>query len=233
MSSTIDRRTMLTAMGAAGLYAAAPSPVFAQSLNLGSILGRATDSALDRLSQPGAFYNDEGVRIGLPMLNNLGGGSGGGSRGFLGRALGAASRLSGLPGIDDIIRGINDAAGEAAGLAKPIFRDAINGLSFDDAPGIIREDDGGTQYLRRSSNDRLTAEFNPLVDTAMAKAGLHQRIDRLASDNALLREAGINRESINASVTEQGLDGIFSYVGAEERNFRKNPLRGLGNLLRN
>ncbi|KEO86485.1 hypothetical protein EH30_11645 [Erythrobacter sp. JL475] len=231
MTHSYDRRTALAGLGATGLVAISPSPAMAQGLNLGSILGRATDSALDRLAQPGAFYNDEDVRIGLPMLGNLG--SGGSSGGFLGRALGAASRLGGLPGIDDIIRGINDAAGEAAGLAKPIFRDAINGLSFGDAPGIIREDDGGTQYLRRSSNDRLTSEFNPLVDTALTKAGLHDRIDGLASKNSLLRDAGLNRENINASVTEQGLDGIFSYIGAEERNFRKNPLRGLGNLLRN
>lgn len=231
MSHSIDRRAALAGLGATGLVAVSPSPAMAQGLNLGSILGRATDSALDRLAQPGAFCNDEDVRIGLPMLGNLG--SGGSSGGFLGRALGAASRLGGLPGIDDIIRGINDAAGEAAGLAKPIFRDAINGLSFGDAPGIIREDDGGTQYLRRSSNDRLTVEFNPLVDAALTKAGLHERIDRLAGENSLLRDAGLNRENINASVTEQGLDGIFSYIGAEERNFRKNPLRGLGNLLRN
>jgi hypothetical protein len=221
----------LAGMGAAGFLAILPSHALAQGLNLGSILGRATDSALDQLAQPGAFYDDENVRIGLPMLGSLG--SGGSSGGFLGRALGAASRLGGLPGIDDIIRGINDAAGEAAGLAKPIFRDAINGLSFADAPGIIREDDGGTQYLRRSSNDRLTAEFNPLVDSALTKAGLHEQIEGLASKNSLLRDAGLNRENINASVTDQGLDGIFSYIGAEERNFRKNPLRGLGNLLRN
>lgn len=231
MTHSFDRRTALAGLGATGLVAISPSPAMAQGLNLGSILGRATDNALDRLAQPGAFYNDEDVRIGLPMLGNLG--SGGSSGGFLGRALGAASRLGGLPGIDDIIRGINDAAGEAAGLAKPIFRDAINGLSFGDAPGIIRADDGGTQYLRRSSNDRLTSEFKPLVDTALTKAGLHDRIDGLASKNSLLRDAGLNRENINASVTEQGLDGIFSYIGAEERNFRKNPLRGLGNLLRN
>jgi len=222
------RRAILGAIGAGATLALLPAPAFAQGLNLGSILGNATDNALDKLAQPGAFYGDEDIRIGLPMLGNIG--SGGRTGGLLGEALGMASRLGGIPGVDGIIRGINDAAGTAAGAAKPIFRDAINGLSFSDAPAILREDDGGTQYLRRSSNDRLTQEFNPLVDTALTEAGLHDQIDKLATDNALLRDAGVNRENINNSITEQGLDGIFSYIGAEERNFRKNPLRSLGGL---
>lgn len=230
----IGRRGVLGALGAGATVLVVPASVQAQGLNLSSILGSATDNALDTLAQPGAFFNDEDIRIGLPMLGNIGSGGSGSSRGgLLGRALGAASRMGVIPGLDGIVRGINDAAGTAAGLAKPIFRDAIDGLSFSDAPGIIRENDGGTQYLRRSSGDRLNNEFNPLVDSALSEAGLHDQIDKLAMDNELIRNAGVNRESINQTVTDQGLDGIFSYIGAEERGFRKNPLRGLGSLLGN
>ena len=228
----LDRRAALIGLSAAGVFAITPSVALAQGFNLSSILGSATDNALDTLAQPGAFYNDEDVRIDLPMLGNIGSGDNN-SGGFLGRALGAASGLGVIPGLDGIIRGINDAAGSAAGAAKPIFREAIDGLSFSDAPGIIGESDGGTQYLRRSSNDRLTAEFNPLVDTALSEAGLHDQIDKLAADNTLLREAGVNRANINQTVTDQGLDGIFSYIAAEERGFRRNPLGGIGNLLGN
>lgn len=229
----LSRRGVLAGIGAGSAALVLPTSAQAQGLNLSSILGSATDNALDALAQPGAFFNDEDIRIGLPMLGNIGSGGGSGGGGLLGRALGAASRLGVIPGLDGIIRGINDAAGSAAGLAKPIFRDAIDGLSFSDAPGIIRENDGGTQYLRRSSGDRLNNEFNPLVDSALSEAGLHDQIDKLAMDNELIRNAGVNRESINQTVTDQGLDGIFSYIGAEERDFRKNPLRGLGSLLGN
>ena len=38
------------------------------SSDLSSILGTATDNALDKLAQPGAFYGDEAVRIGLPIV---------------------------------------------------------------------------------------------------------------------------------------------------------------------
>ncbi|WP_298300742.1 DUF4197 domain-containing protein [uncultured Erythrobacter sp.] len=232
MSVSANRRGFITGAGAFGLASLVSFPLQAQGLGdllgrggggglgLSSILGKATDSALDKLAVPGAFYGDENVRIGLPIIGNLGGRSGG----LLGSILGGASRLGIL---DGITRNINDAAGVAAGEAKPIFRDAIDDLSFSDAPGIIREDDGGTQYLRRSANDRLHSRLEPLVDSALESAGVYKTFDGLADEHSFIRDAGLNRESINRSVTDQGLDGIFSYIGSEEREFRKNPLSGL------
>jgi hypothetical protein len=233
-----NRRAALAGIGAVSLAMLWSSAVAAQSLGglrlggkkagsgLSALLGKATDSALDKLSQPGAFFDDEEVRIGLPLLGKLGGGGGG----LLGSVMGAGSRL-GL--LDGLTRGINDAAGVAAGEAKPIFRDAIDGLSFSDAPDIIRQDDGGTQYLRRSANDRLHSRLEPLIDSALDDAGIHREIDRLGQQHAFIREAGLNRETINRSVTDQGLDGIFTYIGREERGFRQNPLGALGDLLGN
>lgn len=233
-----NRRAALAGIGAVSLTMLWSSAVAAQGLGglriggrkagggLSALLGRATDSALDKLAQPGAFFNDEDVRIGLPLLGKLGGGGGG----LLGTVMGAGSRL-GL--LDGLTRGINDAAGVAAGEAKPIFRDAIDGLSFRDAPDIIRQDDGGTQYLRSSANDRLHSRLEPLIDSALGDAGIHREVDKLGQQHAFIREAGLNRETINRSVTDQGLDGIFTYIGREERGFRKNPLGALGDLLGN
>ncbi|MEM6266302.1 MAG: DUF4197 domain-containing protein [Pseudomonadota bacterium] len=232
----LNRRAVIMGVSASGLMLMTPGTALAQNLGgllgsegsgLSSILGKATDSALDDLSQPGAFFNDEEVRIGLPMLDKLTGSN----SGVLGTILGAGQKLGAIPGLDGIIRGINDAAGVAAGEAKPIFRDAIDNLSFSDAPGIIRESDGGTQYLRRSSNDTLHEKLEPLVDTALGDAGIHGEIDKLGSNSELVGQAGLNRESINRTVTDQGLDGIFTYIGREERAFRKDPLGGIGGLL--
>lgn len=220
-----QRRTFLLGAGAAGFLTLLPSAAHAQlsggSGGLSAILGRATDSALDKLAKPGAFYDDKDIRIGLPIVGKRGGG-------LLGDILGAGDRL-GL--LDGVTRKINDAAGVAAGEAKPIFRDAIDDLSFEDAPGIIREDDGGTQYLRRSSNDSLHAKLEPLVDGALEKVGVYEQFEDLSERHSFVRAAGLDRASINRSVTDQGLDGIFSYVGQEERAFRRNPLKGLGSVL--
>lgn len=227
---SINRRVMLAGMGASTMLIAFPGAVSAQgmlgNLGLSSILGKATDSALDQLAQPDAFYDDETIRIGLPIVGNLGGRSGG----LLGSLLNAGNRFGVL---GDITRTINDAAGIAAGEAKPIFREAIDDLSFSDAPGIIEHDDGGTQYLRRSSNDRLHDKFEPLVNSALEKLGVYEQFDDLSAEHSFIRQAGLNRANINRSVADQGLDGIFAYIGNEERALRKNPLKGLGSLLGN
>ena len=192
-------------------------------LGLDNILGRASDNALDKLALPGAFYDDEDIRVGLPMI---GGSSGGG--GILGSILGGARQLGIL---DELVRTLNDAAGVASGEAKPIFRDAIGNLSFSDAPGIIREDTGGTQYLRSSANDQLHARLSPLVDVALGDLGAYNELDRLSAGNAWLSAIGISRNGLNETVTDQGLDGIFSYIGNEERGLRANPAGAVGGLL--
>ena len=131
----INRRAVMGGFATAGAMIALPASLRAQSLgdligetsiNLSSILGRASDNALDRLAEPGAYYNDPSVRIGLPFVGNIGGGRGG----LLGSIMDAGNELGVL---DDVTRSVNDAAGVAAGEAKPIFRDAIDDRSVPTA----------------------------------------------------------------------------------------------------
>ena len=159
-SNHLPRRAVLT--GALATLAL-PAEAWAQILgNIGlgsgltSLLGKASDSSLDKLSQPGAFYNDPAVRIMLPLL--------GGAGGTIGKLLGGADKL-GLT--DGITRKLNDAAGLAAREAKPVFRAAINGLKLSDVPGIVGQRDGVSQYLRRTSGEELKGKFRPLIDTAL------------------------------------------------------------------
>ena len=221
--SQFTRRSTFIGAGALGASLFLPASASAQGLGpgLGGILGNASDSALDKLAVPGAFYNDEDVRIGLPIIGNPRGG-------LLGSIFRAGSKLGIL---DGITRKINDAAGAAAGEAKPIFRASIDELSFDDIPGIVRDKEGGTKYLRTSANDELHVKVSPLVDTALTDVGVYQQFDGLAEEHSFIRDAGLNRESINRSVTDQALDGIFAYMGREERKFRDNPLGNVGKAL--
>lgn len=215
------RRNFL--IGAAATAALFPfsAPAFAQGLGLGSILGNASDSALNTLSQPDAFYNDEAIRIGLPFI---------GGGGFLGSLLSMGDKLGVLGGLT---RTINDAAGAAAGEAKPIFRNAINGISFNDVPNIVSNNTGGTQYLRTSANDDLHAKLNPLIDSALGDLGAYNQLDDLSAKHSFVRSVGLSREGMNKTVTDQGLDGIFSYMGSEEAKLRANPLGTAGKVLGN
>jgi len=226
-SLTSTRRTFIAGLTASGAALILPASVQAQGLGsvlgLDGVLGDASDRALDKLALPGAFYNDEDIRIGLPMI---GGARRGG--GLFGSIFGAARDLGVL---DGLIRSLNDAAGIASGEAKPIFREAIGNLSLSDAPGIIREDTGGTQYLRRSSNDHLHSRLSPLVDSALSDLGAYNELERVSGQNSWLRAIGISREGLNETVTDQGLDGIFSYIGKEESALRANPLGSVGGVL--
>lgn len=217
-----DRRLFVAGLAACTIGGMiAPTGARAQGLGLSSILGRATDNALDKLARPGAFYDDEDIRIGLPIVGRA-------SSGLLGQVMRAGDRIGVIGGIT---RSINDAAGTAAGEAKPVFRDAIDGLSWQDAPGIVSESDGGTQYLRRSSNDTLSGKLEPLVDDALGQTGVYDQFDGLAERHSFIRDAGLTRGSINRSVTEQALDGIFAYIGREERAFRQDPIGNIGGAL--
>lgn len=227
--SNWNRRQIIAGIGATTVAVATPSFARAQDLgrllSLSEILGPATDNALDQLSQPDAFFDDEDIRIGLPML---GGSSRRGGGGLLGRLTGAAQDL----GVTDgLVRTLNDAAGVAAGEAKPIFRAAIDNLQVSDVGDILREDTGATQYLRSSSNDHLHSRLMPLVDDALSSLGAYDTLERLAGDNSWLAALGISRNNLNETVTDQGLDGIFQYIGNEERDARDNPINTIGNLL--
>jgi hypothetical protein len=211
-----DRRLFLGTIIGTACYLPFSGIAHAKGLGLSTLLGKASDSALDRLALPGAFYNDPDIRIGLPLV-------GGASR-KLG-ALSSILRTGKKTGLfDGLTRKMNDAAGVAAGEAKPIFRSAIDGLTLNDVPSLVSKKDGATQYLRKSSDVELQGKLRPLVDTALGDHGVYDEVDALNRKQNLLTLAGINRDGLGKWVTEKGLDGIFKYIGAEEAALRANPL---------
>ena len=68
--ATMTRRSLL--VGGAGLFALGGIPGAFAKLPAGGfkgLIGNASDGALDKLSEPGAFYADTAVRILLPGAN--------------------------------------------------------------------------------------------------------------------------------------------------------------------
>ncbi len=191
----------------------AATPAVAQSTGVKSILGDASDNALDKLSQPGAFHADEAVRILLP--------------GPLEKAT-SILRFTSKAGLTkDITKTLNDAAGRAALEAKPVFRAAIDNLTLQDGVGIVTGGEtAGSEYLRSTSGDELAVKVRPLVEKALSELGAYEQVEQLGSISSLARLGGadISREGLTDSVTDQALDGIFAYIGKEEANFRKDPL---------
>ncbi len=190
------------------------SPAQAQ-LSGGSIkglLGNASDTALDKLSQPGAFSADSAIRIALP---------------------GQAEKLSGLlkltdkAGLTNDINGsLNHAAEQAASEAKPIFRSAIDKASMSDAVGIAKGGNtGATEYLKKTAGSAITARLLPLVKAALDQSGVLKQTSQLSA-------FGMDEAKITKYVTDKTSDGIFTYVGREETKLRADPINSGKEILK-
>lgn len=172
-------------------------------LGVKSMLGRASDAALDRLAQPGAFSADEAIRIALPG----------------GRNLGKLMDLAGKAGVGgDISGALNRAAEQAAAQAKPIFRGAIDRAGWSDAAAIARGGNtGATDYLRKSAGPAVHAQLLPLVRAALQSSGVSQQTAQLSA-------LGFNEAKLTDYVAGKTAEGIFTYVGREETRMRQDPI---------
>jgi hypothetical protein len=179
------------------------------------MLGNASDGALNKLGTPGTFYADTAVRILLP-----------GTTGKLASKLMRTGDKLGLT--TKLTKSLNDAAGLAALEAKPVFRKAVDGLSFSDVPGIVGQNDGATQYLKSSAGSELSAKVRPLITAALTKVGAFDQLAKLGKNtSSLLGLGAINNATLTDSVTKQALNGIYNYMGKEEAGLRGNVL-GVG-----
>ena len=197
----------------------AATPASAQQLGspVTKILADASDKALTKLAQPGAFQADDAIRIALPgPLKKAGG---------LMKFADQAGLTNGLS------KSLNDAAGLAANEAKPIFRSAIGKMTVKGGIGVLSSGTGGTQYLRDTAGPDLRTRVRPLIVSALGRTGAFAQLDRLGSGSKLLGAVGVSRDGLSDSVTDQALDGIYKYIGAEERSVRANPLGAAKGLL--
>ncbi len=213
-----SKRQKPLAFIALALAVAAPvaAPISAEALNifasLKGVLGNASDNALGKLSQPGAFYADQAVRIALP--------------GTGGKLASKVMKLGDKAGLTNkLTKSLNDAAGLAANEAKPVFRAAIDNMSISDVPGLATKSDGATQYLKQSAGSELRVKVRPLVASALGKVGAFNQLGKLGNTSDLLGKVGLNNDSLTDSVTDQTLKGIYSYMGSEEAKLRANPLQ--------
>jgi hypothetical protein len=169
------------------------------------VLGNASDAALDRLSQPGAFSADDAIRIALPGASSKG--------------VGDLMKLADRAGVtNDLSGSLNRAAEQAAGQAKPIFRAAIDRMSTKDMIGIgTGGKTAATDYLRKTSGSAILAKLAPLVRAALQSTGVLQQTQQLSS-------LGLTDAKLTDYVAQKTSDGIFTYVGREETKMRDNPV---------
>jgi len=84
------------------------------------------------------------------------------------------------PKVDEFVLSRNRAAEKAAPSAKKIFWDAIGSMTFDAAQKILGGGDtAATDFFKRTTTDKLTAAFKPVVDRTMGEVGVVRKYKEL------------------------------------------------------
>jgi hypothetical protein len=126
----------------------------------------------------------------------------------------------------------NHAAEKAAGEATPVFVDAIQKMSFQDASSIATGGDtAATDYFEKTTTDSLRTRFRPIVDQAMQSVGLAKQCEQLVGRYQSVPFASSPKLDLGGYVTDQALAGLFSVVGEQEKQIRTNPAARATDLL--
>ncbi|MFT4523271.1 MAG: hypothetical protein ACI8ZN_002224 [Bacteroidia bacterium] len=197
---------------------------------LKSALTVGTDTSVQILSVVDGYLEDELVKILLPD-----------------EALPILTNLAKVPGgqllIDNAIKAINRSAEDAAIEAKPIFIDAITGMTIEDGFAILKGgNSAATEYLNKNTNTALNAAFKPKISTSLnkklvgntsAESAYSSLITayNTASLNGLLF-AKITTNSLTDHTTEKALNGLFLKVEGEELKIRTDAEHRVNDILK-
>ena len=197
-------------------------------------LKKGAENASADLSIAGAFTNNLARKIPLPP-----------------EAQPILDNISRVPGgqqqIDALVLRINTAAESASKKVAPIFGDAITSMTFSDAANILKgTNTAATQYLERTTTDRLKTAFRPELNAALNEsiiAGIsaQQAWTTLVSSYNTVANSPVgllaSMRPVNADMSEfvlnKALTAVFIQMGDVEKDIRANPVQFLSNLSTN
>ena len=214
VSAELGRRGFIVGLGAAGATSAIALSGCASGFGQFSfveavrrLLTLSSYAAIDRLSAPGGFYDNQVARLGLPEVF--------GRRGNV-----LANIVTGVVFRDRLQRTLNRFAEDGARRAAPAVADTIRVVGIANAVALIR---GGptaaTGFLRQEMAGRLVDVMFPAIGDAM----------RVANDpllgQALAALSGVDIPAIARDLSIQADNAIWGEMGREESAIRADPRR--------
>lgn len=197
---------------------------------LKSALTVGTDTSVTILNKVDGFYKDDVVKILLPD-----------------DAKAIYDNINKVPGgsilLEETIKTLNRAAEDAAVEAKPIFIDAITGITITDGLSILNgSDTAATSYLKGKTFSPLYNAFQPKIDASLSKnlvgnISANSAYSNLVSAYNTASLGGllfpqISSNSLSSHVTNKALTGLFIKVADEEMSIRKDPLARVTDILK-
>jgi hypothetical protein len=200
---------------------------------LRSALTVGTDTSVTTVSALNGYYQDALIKILLPPEAEI-----------------IQSYLTLIPFGDQLweetVMRINRAAEDAATEAKPIFLNAITGMTIDDGWAILNgEDTAATGYLIEKTYTDLSTLFQPKIKTSLDKpliggvstneswGSLTTYYNDLVVNTLVGQLAGLTEvnSELDGYVTERALNGLFIKVADEEKAIRTDPLARVNDIL--
>lgn len=185
-----------------------------QALDLG------IEKQVSKLTQTDGFYKNNLVKILLPKeLQKVDDGL---------RKIGLGSVA------DEGLKALNRAAEDAVKEATPIFVDAVKGITFNDAKGILMgSDSAATEYLTAKTQTSLYNKFNPVIKSSFSKVGADKIWSNLISKyNSIPFTDDVNPD-LTDYVTNEALKGVFTMIEVEEKEIRTQYSSRTTDLLKN
>lgn len=203
-------------------------------------LKQGVDFAVKELSKEGGYLNNPSVKIPLPD--------------GLSNTESMIRQMGGAQMADDFINSMNEAAAKAALKATPIFVNAIDKMSIDDARKILASNENAaTEYFKTHTTDDLKKIMKPIIEETMAQNNVASYYDTLNEyydssiktvvENETIRDyaknfgmeqympKGTTDEKLDDYVTRNAIDGLFKMIAKKEVAIRNNPAEQKSTLL--
>lgn len=134
--------------------------------------------------------------------------------------------------IDSVENLMNKGAEQAAREATPIFINAINSMSVDDALGIVRGGNtAATNYFRAKSESALRAKYQTIMASQLQQLGFYSNYKTLVNTIAVLPIANKPNLDLESYAIDKGMNALFSQIATEEAKIRANPIEAGSTLL--
>jgi len=182
-------------------------------------LDKGIDKQVSKLTQTDGFFKNELVKVLLPQEL---------------QKVDKTLRDIGLGNLaDEGLKVLNRAAEDAVKEATPIFVNAVQEITFDDAKNILLgSDNAATQYLSNKTTNQLYAKFSPVISNSLDKVGATQVWSNIITQyNAIPLTNNVNPD-LTDYVTQEALKGVFTMIAVEEKEIRNNFASRTTDLLR-
>jgi len=183
-----------------------------------------------RLSAVDGFLGDEIVKILLPDEAQI-----------------IQQNIGKVPGgnllVENAIKAINRAAEDAAVEAKPIFVNAIQGITIENGFAILNGDnDAATEYLKSNTLTDLISAFEPKISASLNKK-LVGNISAESTYTALINAYNtaslggvlfpkVENNTLTTHTTNKAMDGLFIKVADEELKIRTDAAHRVNDILK-